>query len=173
MKFYSGFSMINDEPFFNDFIDESVYAIGGFSYGAIKAIQDAFQRVQEKKRVDRVQLFSPAFFQTKPDKFKRLQLMGFAKNKESYLDSFIELCFAPYQRVLTSHYHPQIDELQELLYYEWSADMMRFIQLQGVVIEVYLGGRDAIIDVEGARSFFADFADVTYIKEGNHFLRIE
>jgi predicted esterase len=85
MKFYSGFSLSNDEQLFRPYLKSSQYCVAGFSYGAIKAFK---QVLESKVRVDTLQLFSPAFFQSRSDKFRRMQKMYYAKDKEAYLKSF-------------------------------------------------------------------------------------
>ena len=170
MKFYSGFSLRGEEHYFREFVDGGDYCVGGFSYGAIKAFLHVKESLAQKKRVDTLQLFSPAFFQTKEDRFKRLQLMGYAKDKDGYLRGFIKSCFSPYEKKIVSHVQTQKEELEELLYYEWNMNELKEIVNAGVKIEVYLGGRDAVIDAEGAREFFLHVATVTYIKDANHFL---
>jgi len=40
MKFYSGFSLINDKQLFEPFIKESEFTVCGFSYGAINAFKE-------------------------------------------------------------------------------------------------------------------------------------
>lgn len=170
MKFYSGFSLKGEEHYFSDYINRSDYTVCGFSYGAIKAFQHVKEQLELKKRVDILQLFSPAFFQTKDEKFKKLQLLGYRKNQDSYLREFTALCFSPYEKKIVEHAKSSIEELEELLQYEWDMDELKELVRSGVKIEVYLGGRDAIIDAEGAREFFLQVATVTYIKDANHFL---
>jgi len=58
------------------------------------------------------------------------------------------------------------------LYYEWDIEILEKIVSTGVKIEVYLGSKDAIIDLNSAREFFLKVATVTYIKEANHFLQL-
>jgi hypothetical protein len=170
MKFYSGFSLKNEHHYFKDFINPSEYSVCGFSYGAIKAFHFITQQLNAGKRVDTLQLFSPAFFQTKAEKFKKLQLIGYRKNSEKYLNEFISLCFSPYEKKIIEHDKSTIEELEELLYYEWNRDKLKYLVQRGINIEVYLGGEDKIIDVTGAREFFLEVATVTYIKDANHFL---
>lgn len=170
MKFYSGFSLKNEHCYFKEYINSSDYTICGFSYGGIKALGYVQEMLSQKKRVDRLQLFSPAFFQTKDEKFKKLQLLGYRKNQEAYLREFIASCFSPYEKKIVEHAKSSIEELEELLHYEWEKDELRELVRSGVKIEVYLGGEDRIIDVERAREFFLEVATVTYIKEANHFL---
>jgi len=173
MQFYSGFSLKNEEEFFAPFIDRSEYALSGFSYGAIKAFEGVQQALREGKRVDRLQLFSPAFFQSKDEKFKRLQLMAYRKNEDEYLRQFINACFLPYERRDVKHSVTVLEELEELLTYVWNLDALEDMVKKGVVLEVYLGGEDRIVDSVAAKEFFANVATVTLIKEGNHFLLTE
>jgi pimeloyl-ACP methyl ester carboxylesterase len=169
MIFYSGFSLINDLYFFDDFLEKSDYTIAGFSYGAIKA---ALYTAESSNRIDTLQLFSPAFFQTKKESFKRLQLAGFSKSPDEYRENFLLTCFSPYhvgdvQCDSTSNEA----QLRELLYFEWSNDLMMSIINKGTRIEVYLGLEDRVIDVAAARDFFISYATVTSIRKGNHFLQ--
>ena len=170
MKFFSGFSLKNEEHFFTSYIKKSAYSVCGFSYGAIKAFEFVEKELQEGRRIDTLQLFSPAFFQTKDEKFKRLQLMAYRKNEDVYLAQFLNACFLPYERQKTETSVTVLEELEELLYYEWKKEALLALSKAGVVIEVYLGGKDQIIDVEAAKLFFQEVATLTYIKDGNHFL---
>lgn len=170
MQFYSGFSLKNEDYCFSDYINRSEYSVCGFSYGAIKAFEHVKEQLEAKKRIDTLQLFSPAFFQTKDDKFKKLQLLGYRKNRDAYLKEFMSLCFLPYEKKVVERNENSAEELEELLYYVWNKDELKYIAKKGVKIEVYLGADDRIIDVEGAREFFLEVATVTYIKNANHFL---
>jgi len=171
MKFYSGFSLKNEQHFFDAYINPSEYTVCGFSYGAIKAFRYVKEQLALRKRVDTLQLFSPAFFSTKDEKFKKLQLLGYRKSRNIYLNEFIKLCFLPYTEKKVEHNNrDNIEELEELLYYEWNVEELQYLAKNGVKIEVYLGGEDKIIDVGGAREFFLQVATVTYIKNANHFL---
>ena len=172
MKFCSGFSLKNEEYLFSDFIKSSEYTICGFSYGAIRALRATKQALDEGKRVDTLQLFSPAFFQTKDEKFKRLQLISYKKNEEIYLKQFISSCFEPFEKKIVEHTNSTIDELRELLECEWNLDDFKELINRGIAIEVYLGGQDKIIDVNAAKELFLEVATVTYIKDANHFLQL-
>ena len=172
MKFYSGFSFSNEDELFSSLIKESEYTVCGFSYGAIKAFKFVEESLKKSKRVDTLQLFSPAFFQTKSDKFKRLQTLSYIKNNEKYLSQFRESCFSPYSVKEVSYSQTKLEDLEELLQYKWSLDALKYLESKGVVIEVYLGGEDAIIDVLAAQEFFLQVATVTYVKSANHCLQI-
>ncbi|MDP2078247.1 MAG: pimelyl-ACP methyl ester esterase BioV [Sulfuricurvum sp.] len=168
MTFYSGFSLTNDRRFFGPFVRESGYTVAGFSYGAIKA---ALHAANSMSRIDTLQLFSPAFFQTKKSSFKRLQLSSFSTDSEGYFLRFIEGCFAPYEVQDVEMKIGTVDELNELLNFVWNEDLMDKIIDKGIKIEVYLGLEDAIIDVSGAKEFFLPYATVTTVRRGNHFLQ--
>ncbi len=171
MPYFSGFSLTNESYLFNAFIDKSQYSVSGFSYGAIGALKYVLNELDKGNRIDRLQLLSPAFFQTKNIKFKKLQLMGYRKNKDIYLKQFLKSCFTPYERKIVQTADNTIEELEELLLYEWDREDLQKVLNKGVVIEVYLGGKDAIIDVEEAKVFFINYATLTYIKDANHFLQ--
>lgn len=168
MIFYSGFSLANEVPFFDKFLEKSDYTVAGFSYGAIKAAHHA---LSSRSRIDTLQLFSPAFFQTKKESFKRLQLTAFSHDSESYIERFIQGCFAPYEVQKVDLKMGTVEELDELLHYVWDENLMRSIIDKGVRIEVYLALEDCIIDVQSARNFFLPYATVTSIRQGNHFLQ--
>ena len=173
MKFFSGFSLKNEKHFFEPYINRSDYTVCGFSYGAIKAFEYAQKLLREGERVDRLQLLSPAFFQSNDEKFKRLQLMAYRKNEDEYLRQFINACFLPYERRDVVREVTVLEDLDELLNYEWDKSALNALNMAGVVIEVYLGGRDQIVESGVAKEFFLDVATVTLIKDGNHFLLTE
>lgn len=168
MRFYSGFALSDDQHFFDPYLKHSDYTVAGFSYGAIKAAQYASDA---HERIDTLQLFSPAFFQTKKESFRRLQMGGYFKDSERYLDNFLTSCFAPLPKSLIRLGDNNADVLEELLYFEWTSELMEAICAKGTRIEVYLGVEDHVIDVEGAREFFLPYATVTSIKRANHFLQ--
>ncbi len=171
MKFYSGFSLKDEECFFESFINTSEYTACGFSYGAIKAFEYVKEQLACGNRVDTLQRFSPAFFQSKSSGFKKLQLRAFGKNPTNYLNTFVSSCFSPHAMVDIQRVDGSLDELEELLYYEWSIAQLQEICHKGVKIEVYLGGEDKIIDAQSARGFFKEVSTLTYIKDANHFLQ--
>jgi hypothetical protein len=168
MRFYSGFALSGDQHFFDPYLKHSDYTVAGFSYGAIKAAQYV---ANANERIDTLQLFSPAFFQTKKESFRRLQMGGYIKDTERYLDNFLTSCFAPSPVAPVSIGNNDAESLQELLYFEWTSDLMESICSKGTRIEVYLGMEDHVIDVEGAIDFFLPYASVTTIRKGNHFLQ--
>ena len=87
MKFFSGFCFQNEKEIFKDYKQEGDFILGGFSYGAIKAFEYA---LSSKSRIDKLQLFSPAFFQNRDEKFKKLQLIYFKKDPELYINNFFK-----------------------------------------------------------------------------------
>ncbi|MFZ2890252.1 pimelyl-ACP methyl ester esterase BioV [Sulfuricurvum sp.] len=168
MRFYSGFALSGDQHFFDPYLKQSEYTVAGFSYGAIKAAQYVHDA---HERIDTLQLFSPAFFQTKKESFRRLQMGGYFKNSERYLENFVTSCFAPLPKSLICIGENNAEGLEELLYFEWTSELMESICSKGTRIEVYLGLEDQVIDVAGAREFFLPYATIISIRRGNHFLQ--
>jgi hypothetical protein len=171
MMFFSGFSLKNEAYLFDEYIKKSEYSVCGFSYGAIAALRMTIEMLNAGKRVDALQLFSPAFFQTKDEKFKRVQMLTHSKNRLEYMKHFIDSCFYPYEKKIVEFKKTTRDELSELLNYKYNIEDLKKIEESGVKIEVYLGGEDMIIDVQGAKDFFIEIATVSYIKSANHFLQ--
>ena len=167
-KYYSGFCLQNEAELFSEYIIDTQFSVAGFSYGAIKAFEDVYKTTQ---RVDVLQLFSPAFFQDKDKKYKRLQLMFFKKDEKNYCNEFLENIAQP-SSLDTSQYFVQgsIEELDELLNYSWDEEKLQALVDRGVKIEVYLGAEDKIIDAQKAKDFFVKYATVYYIKEFGHIL---
>lgn len=169
MTFYSGFSLSNDKQLFQPYLNDSDYCVAGFSYGAIRALQYA---LHSKTRIDTLQLFSPAFFQSKTDKFKRMQNMYFAKDKQAYLKSFFDSCFLPARTDPSVKLQEgSAEELDELLNYTWKADELKSVQARGIEIEVYLGSEDKIIESHKAKDFFLPYATVFMINNAGHTLQ--
>jgi len=169
VRYYSGFCLQNEQELFNENIIKSDFCISGFSYGAIKAVEYA---LNSDERIDKLQLFSPAFFNNKDDKYKRMQLMFFTKDKTSYINNFLQNVAYPKELDLSLYLHEgTFDELKELLYYEWKRDAIQSLINKGIFIEVYLGADDKIIDSALARNFFKDCGcEVYFIKNRGHIL---
>lgn len=168
-NYYSGFCLKNEKELFDEVLEDGDFVLQGFSYGAIKAFKEA---LNSTKRVDKLQLISPAFFQTQDKKFKRMQLMFFKKDAKSYCDSFLENIAYP-STLDTNKYFIQgsQEELDELINYTWSEDELQALVDKGTKVEVYLGVDDKIIDSEKAKDFFVKYATVYYMKNVGHILK--
>ncbi len=169
MKFFSGFCLKNEEIFFKDFLYEDEFSVAGFSKGAILA----FEYVKNTRfRIDRLQLFSPAFFQDKEEKFKRTQTIFFIKNQKQYIDNFLKNVSYPAKIDLKKYLKKEgKEELERLLNYVWKKEELEKIAKKGVLIEVYLGEKDKIIDSKKAKEFFKEFTTVYYLKHRGHLLK--
>lgn len=167
-NFFSGFCFSNECELFLDYLEKNDFTISGFSYGAIKAFQKV---LKSETRVDKLQLFSPAFFQTKDEKFKKMQLMFFKKDEEQYIKNFLGNVKSPIYKDIDKYFQKgNIEELKELLEFVWSKDDLKKLNSKGVKIEVFLGAKDLIIDSNEAKDFFKDFAMVYYFKDKGHLL---
>jgi hypothetical protein len=168
-NYFSGFCLKNEKELFCDYLVENDFTISGFSYGAIKAFEEALNC---DNRVDLLQLFSPAFFQTQNDKFVRMQLMFFKKDSKSYCENFLRNIAYP-SNIDVSKYLNEgtYEELQTLLTYKWDEEKLNKLLDKGTKIEVYLGESDKIIDSSKAYEFFKNFSTVYFIKNHGHILK--
>lgn len=167
-KFFSGFCFQNESELFGEYLQQSAFTVAGFSYGAQKAFEYALQTTS---RVDTLQLFSPAFFQNKDEKYKRMQLMFFKKDAKSYCDTFLKNVGLNSSKTIKEYFiQGSYEELDELLHYVWDEEKLQQLLKKGTRIEVFLAGNDAIIDSCVAYAFFKAFAMVYFIKDLGHIL---
>lgn len=168
-KYFSGFSLENEKELFSEYLIENDFIISGFSFGAIKAFEEA---LSSDKRIDLLQLFSPAFFQTQNEKFVRMQLMFFKKDSKSYCENFLKNISYPSLSDTSKYFREgTFEELQTLLSYKWEEEKLNRLLKKGTKIEVYLGALDKIIDSSKAYEFFKDFSTVYFIKNSGHILK--
>lgn len=168
-KYFSGFSLENEKEIFSDYLIENDFTVSGFSYGAILAFEEL---LNSNRRVDLIQLFSPAFFQTESEKFIRMQLMFFKKDSKAYCENFLKNISYPSSFNMNDYFSQgSLDELKTLLTYKWSEEKLNKLLNKGVKIEVYFGSDDKIIDSQKAADFFKEFATVYFIKNSGHILK--
>jgi hypothetical protein len=162
--YFSGFSLKDEQELFKDYIIKGDFTVCGFSYGSQKALEYVLNTT---KRVDLLQLFSPAYFNDKSDKYKKFQLKAFHKDKISYGNSFFSNSgFTQNQK---QYFSLGIkEELEELLYYKWDEKKLQFIVSKGIDIEVYLGLDDKIINPKKTADFFRKYCEVYAIKNLQH-----
>ncbi|MDR1451233.1 MAG: pimelyl-ACP methyl ester esterase BioV [Helicobacteraceae bacterium] len=166
MKFFSGFGFTNEAELFADYLPaDTSYCVVGFSLGAIRAYEYA---LRSDRRVDRLILLSPAFFQDKEAKFIRLQLAAYVRDRESYMRNFYAACGVFDEKYIDRD--TQKTDLELSLTYRWRVG--GFERLNAV--DIYFGAKDRIVDAKNARDFFeGGGARITYIKNAGHILRIE
>lgn len=169
MKFFSGFCFQNEIELFTPFAKlEGRYTFNGFSYGAILAFKEALKSLQNQQRVQVLNLFSPAFFQERKPSFLKAQMMGFKKDSQKYIKHFLTLCGNP-----PPHYFKEgsLEELEELLFFQWKEEELSFLQKKGVQINVFVGGKDLILSPEAVVNFFNPYCVVYFYKSFNHCLQ--
>lgn len=169
MKYFNGFSLQGEEKEFSSYLTESDYCVAGFSYGAQQALEYVYT---SKERIDRLILFSPAFFQTQKTSFIRTQLRYFETGREAYVKQFMANVIYPssfdlsaYLKIGTS------EELETLLTYKWNEEILKEIFDRGTTIEVFLGKRDKIIDAQAVFDFFTPLTTIYFIKDAGHLLK--
>jgi pimeloyl-ACP methyl ester carboxylesterase len=165
MKYFNGFCLNNESELFKDFTCKGDFCLVGFSYGAQKAFEYAFTCTE---RIDKLQLISPAFFMDKSDKFKKLQTISFRKDSDLYCKNFLENVT---NKDLSKYFSKgTLEELEELLFYNWDKEKLQILKNRGIEIEVYLGEKDKIIDALHVKNFFQEFATIYYKKNKGHIL---
>ena len=165
MTYFSGFCLKNESELFEEITCRGDFCVVGFSYGAQKALEYVFTC---KERIDTLQLISPAFFMDKSEKYKKLQTIAFRKNSDLYCKNFLENVT---KKDLSKYFKKgSLEELKELLFYEWDREKLNEINKRGIELEVYLGEDDRIINPKQAKEFFQEFATIYYIKDKGHIL---
>lgn len=167
MKYFNGFLFQNEAELFNDYIPNGDSVVAGFSYGATKAFEYAYS---SGKRVDRLILLSPAFFADKNESYIKKQLKYY--DNPSYKESFFANVAYPSEMDLSAYYYPHTQEdLEKLLRYQWDSDKLKELIDRGVKIEVFLGGKDRIINAIKANTFFSKVAITYLIQDVGHALQ--
>lgn len=168
MRYFNGFSLSGEERFFGDYLIENDLCVAGFSYGAQQALE---YTLRASRRIDRLILLSPAFFQNQKPAFMRTQLRYFSHDQAAYISQFLANVAYPSTADLTQYVQPGTkEELEALLGYVWEREKLEQIAQRGTVIEVFLGGKDKIIDAQAAYDFFAPLAATYFIKDAGHLL---
>ena len=168
MKYFNGFSLENEERLFSDYLEKHDYSVSGFSYGAQRAFEYVYH---SQTRIDRLILISPAFFQTQKPSFIRTQLRYFEVNKESYVKQFLENVAYPSTQSLEKYLNIGTkEELNALLSYIWDEKKIKEVLNKGIIIEVFIGDEDKIIDSKEAINFFQEISTLYIIKKSGHLL---
>jgi len=157
MRYFSGFSLENEEEFFKEYTMDSDFCVAGFSYGAQKAFEYA---LSTKKRIDRLILLSPAFFQNHKPSFIRVQLRYFKADQNSYIEQFLKNSVYPSKIDLSNYLsNGTYEELESLLSYQWDRDRVLKLIKKGVIIEVFIGEEDKIVNSKKSFEFFSRYYD--------------
>jgi len=169
VRYFSGFSLAGESQLFSDYIDDGDFVVAGFSYGTQLAFEYLYHESQE--RVDKLILISPAYFQEEKSSFVRTQLRHFNHDRESYVEQFLKNVSYPTDIDLSRYLQlGSSDELNSLLSYRWDASRVGELIDRGVDIEVYLGGKDKIINSDIAFEFFSNLTTTYLIKESGHII---
>ena len=169
MKYFNGFSLQGEEFFFEEQLLNNEFSVAGFSYGAIKAFEYVYN---SSERIDRLVLISPAFFQNHKKSFIRTQLRYFKADEASYRRTFLKNIAYPSSISLDNYITKgTVDELEELLSYQWEKEKILELQKRGVKIEVFMGERDKIVDAQKSFEFFSEQVSVYYVKNVGHLLQ--
>ena len=173
MKFFSGFCLKNEKEIFKEYLEDKEFVVAGFSYGAQKALDYV---LNSNQRIDKLQLFSPAFFDYN-EKIINLNLNAFKKDKNSYIKNFLTKAGINKWKMESKEWiiddnNLKIggcseDDLYSLFTFNWE----KIKDIENIKIEIFLGEYDRIIALKKAYKFFRNYGDIYLIKKANHFLR--
>ncbi len=170
MRFFSGFGFVNESVLFEEWLLKGAYDVSGFSMGAIKAIEYAYNEVLQQRRINSLLLFSPCMLAHKSLAFKRLQLSSFQKDPQNYMDNFYQ-AVGLNVRLERFKKRGSLEELEFLLNYKYSDHTIKILLEKGVKIEVFIGLEDKIIDIQALLEFFMPLVQVWQFKGHNHLLQ--
>ena len=169
MKYFNGFSLKGEEVFFQEQLIQSDYAVAGFSYGAQKALEYAYSTTE---RIDRIILLSPAFFQNHKKSFIKTQLRYYKANQKAYTEQFLKNVASPSSIDLIPYFiQGSYEELNLLLSYVWDIEKIQELKNRGIVIEVFLGAEDEIVNSKESFAFFSELVNCYFIKNVGHLLQ--
>ncbi len=160
MKYFSGFCLKNESVLFKDYLEDGEFVVAGFSYGAQKALDYV---LNSSKRIDKLQLLSPAFFDY-PPKIIEINLKAFKNDKKKYIENFFKKAGFFNEKFLGECTE---EDLKRLFTFNWE----KIKRVKGINIEIFLGEYDKILALKKAYKFFKPYGDVYFIKKANHFLR--
>jgi surfactin synthase thioesterase subunit len=168
MIYYNGFGFKGEEKLLREYLDYSDFSVAGFSLGAIRAFEYVYQT---KSRVDKLQLFSPAFFQNKSERYKSIQLKAYKNDRENYMKIFLSNVAYPSTIDLSPYLqNSTFEDLEFLLKYQFSKEKLHLLKSRGVEIEVFLGSKDKIVNSKEIEKFFKDFATIYLFQNRGHIL---
>jgi len=169
MKYFNGFCLKGEEVFFEGYFKESAYTVAGFSYGAQKAFEYVYETEQ---RVDRLILISPAFFQHEKNSFIKTQLRYFKSDEVTYKKAFLDNVASPSKLSLDAYLSQgSYEELKALLSYVWESNKVKTLIERGIIIEVFMGLEDEIVDSHKSYDFFSPLVPLYTFKGLGHLLR--
>ena len=168
MNYFNGFSLNGEEVFFKKHFIQNEYTVTGFSYGATKAFDYVYNSTE---RIDRLILLSPAFFQNHKKSFVRTQLRYYKADEKVYTQQFLENVAYP-SAIKLDKYVTQgtIEELEFLLTYKWNKEKILELLKRGIIIEVFIGEEDKIVNAKKSFEFFEELVPCYFLKGVGHLL---
>ena len=166
--FFSGFSLCGEELLFKDYYEDDGENACGFSYGA----QKAFLYTKSNPHIKRLTLLSPAFYMQKTEEFKEIQIAAFVQNPDLYRLKLLKKSGLNPEETAKYGADATAPELRELLYFEWEAEDIKAMLERRVQIEVYIGGKDGVVEPKPSFGFFEHCgAKTVWLEDKNHILR--
>ena len=103
----------------------------------------------------------------------RTQLRYYKADEKAYTKQFLKNVAYPSSVELETYLTNKgtIEELEELLTYVWNREKILELTERGVIIEVFIGVEDKIVDAEKSFEFFSKLVPTYFVKEVGHLLK--
>lgn len=165
--FYSGFCLHGEERLFDEYLPMFGEYVAGFSYGSIAALRHAI----EDESVKNLILLSPAYYCHKDEAFKKAQIRAFLTDPALYKIKLLKKSGLKEEDGNRYASDGNVEELRELLYFDWRTAGLELLSQRGVRIEVFIGGADRVVEPKASREFFEKRAKTHWLENKNHILR--
>ncbi len=166
MRYFNGFGCQNESELFSFWLDNSMFNVSGFSMGAIDAVEYC---LHTNKRVDKLFLFSPAYFCNISDDVKKREISVFDCEPELWFRLFYSK--AKIDKRYQDKQNATRQNLEKLLYYQWKKETIQKLIDKKIKIDIFFGSKDNIIDIASAIIFFKPLVrQVTIFKDAPHTL---
>jgi len=165
--FYSGFCLHGEERLFDLYLPAFGDFVAGFSYGAIGAIKYAL----DNESVKNIILLSPAYYAHKEQEFKETQLAAFEADPNLYKLKLLKKSGLKEEESELYGKDGTIEELRELLFFDWNSANLASLIDRGIKVEVFIGSGDRVVEPHASSEFFGQFAKVYTLENKNHILR--
>jgi len=170
MKYFSGFCLDQESELFETLYQSNDYTVVGFSHGAQKALEYSCNSTD---RIDKLILISPAYFNLVKPSFVKAQEFHYTANKNLYMKNFYDNVAYPLDSNILQKYikDGNKDELSELLRYKWDTNKLTELQEKGIIIEVFMGQKDKIVNTQDSLRFFENIVNSVFVfKDYGHLL---
>ncbi|RAX58340.1 hypothetical protein CCZ01_02680 [Helicobacter monodelphidis] len=171
MIYFSDFFLENEFSIFEplEVLCPHFYDVIGFGCGTQKALEYA---LHSTKRIDRLCLLSPLFFQNQSSKQKQRECEQFTQNPTKYIHRFLERChFSDRMQPFLKKTLLSPQEWSAIVTYQFQQQHFKILRQRGIQIEVFLGKNNEIIPSNQILEFFLPLSHrLFFFNQAGYFL---